>query len=339
MSLFPSIGIGSRRAANQQALSDYSEAHLMALSQQGNVSHGQLLEQQAAQTAMKEMGEEHSIEMPKVNFYPSTHSNPRKARRQDIKQAYRLLKPTKRSRFSIRRLWIGGKYLFDHEAHRCVVDGCDVRQLIEHNNLYQTITDEDTGYSLWDMYWKNPLTGEIEAFVAREYVTSGKRMRATYCPEHLHLYHLLCKWENEEREEDVDSPEGLKHKLKRGVSTVAVPIGVMKRKNASNVPLFLEKYEPFFIEIEKDARHTKGIAINHYSNPETGVNDLTMVTFDLRIFQRELAALEGSRPMAPQFSQMLASQQTNMAPPAAMDNTLNLTQQSEIAEGDSEDES
>ena len=337
MSLFPSIG--ARRVTSQQALSDYSEAHLMALSQQGNVTHGQLMEQQAAQAAMKEMGEEHSIEMPKVNFYPSSHTNPKKARRQDIKQAYRLLKPTKRSRFSPRRLWIGGKYLFDHEAHRCVVDGCDVRQLIEHNNIYQTITDEDTGYSLWDMYWKNPLTGEIEAFVAREYVTSGKRMRATYCPEHLHLYHLLCKWENEEREETVDSPEGLKHKLKRGVSTVAVPMGVMKRKNSSNVPMFLEKYEPFFIEIEKDARHTNGISINHYTNPETGVNDLTSVTFDLRIFQSELAALEGSRPMAPQFSQMLASQQTNMAPPAAMDNTLNLTQQSEIAEGNSEDES
>jgi hypothetical protein len=337
MSLFPSIG--ARRVTSQQALSDYSEAHLMALSQQGNVTHGQLMEQQAAQAAMKEMGEEHSIEMPKVNFYPSSHTNPKKARRQDIKQAYRLLKPTKRSRFSPRRLWIGGKYLFDHEAHRCVVDGCDVRQLIEHNNIYQTITDEDTGYSLWDMYWKNPLTGEIEAFVAREYVTSGKRMRATYCPEHLHLYHLLCKWENEEREETVDSPEGLKHKLKRGVSTVAVPMGVMKRKNSSNVPMFLEKYEPFFIEIEKDARHTNGISINHYTNPETGVNDLTSVTFDLRIFQSELAALEGSRPMNPQFSHMLSTQQSNMAAPATMDNTLNLTQQSEIAEGNSEDES
>ena len=337
MSLFPSIG--GRRVANQQALSEFSESHLMALSQQGNVTHGQLMEQQAAQAAMKEMGEEHSIEMPKVNFYPSTHSNPKKARRQDIKQAYRLLKPTKRSRLSPRRLWIGGKYLFDHEAHRCVVDGCDVRQLIEHNNLYQTITDEDTGYSLWDMYWKNPLTGEVEAFVAREHVTSGKRMRATYCPEHLHLYHLLCKWENEEREEAVDSPEGLKHKLKRGVSTVAVPMGVMKRKNASNVPMFLEKYEPFFIEIEKDARHTNGISISHYTNPDSGVNDLTTVTFDLRIFQNELAALEGNRPMNPQFSQMLANQQAAITPMPALDNTLNLTQQSEIEEGDSEDES
>ena len=80
MSLFPSIG--GRRTANQQALSEFSESHLMALSQQGNVTHGQLMEQQAAQAAMKEMGEEHSIEMPKVNFYPSTHSNPKKARRQ-----------------------------------------------------------------------------------------------------------------------------------------------------------------------------------------------------------------------------------------------------------------
>ena len=113
----------------------------------------------------------------------------------------------------------------------------------------------------------------------------------------------------------------------------------MKRKNASNVPMFLEKYEPFFIEIEKDARHTNGISISHYTNPDSGINDLTTVTFDLRIFQNELAALEGNRPMNPQFSQMLANQQAAITPMPALDNTLNLTQQSEIEEGDSEDES
>ena len=48
------------------------------------------------------------------------------------------------------------------------------------------------------MYWQNPITGEPEAFVARENVTSGRKLRGTYCPEHLHLYHLLVKWEKEQ---------------------------------------------------------------------------------------------------------------------------------------------
>ena len=51
----------------------------------------------------------------------------------------------------------------------------------------------------------------------------------------------------------------------------------------------LEKYEPFFAELEKDSRKTKGISLIHYTNPMTNENDMTMIVFDLRIFQQEMA--------------------------------------------------
>ena len=77
----------------QQNLAQVNEATLMALSQQGNpgFTHAALLEQAAAQQQMQKIAVEKNIEVPKVNFYPSRHPNPIKARKQDIKQAYKLL--------------------------------------------------------------------------------------------------------------------------------------------------------------------------------------------------------------------------------------------------------
>ena len=71
----------------QQNIGQMNEAALMALAQQGNpqFTHAALLEQQAAQQQMQRVALEKNIEVPKVNFYPSRHADPRKARRSDIK--------------------------------------------------------------------------------------------------------------------------------------------------------------------------------------------------------------------------------------------------------------
>ena len=53
-----------------------------------------------------------NIEVPKVNFYPSRHPDPRKARRKDIKQAYKLLQPAKRSILNPMRWLFGRKYRY-----------------------------------------------------------------------------------------------------------------------------------------------------------------------------------------------------------------------------------
>ena len=293
-------------------LSAANQEHLLALSQQGNknLTYGELLEQQVAQSEMQRASKEQNIEVPKVNFYPSRHPNPIKARKQDIKQAYRLLRPTKRAWWSPRRWWFGGKYRHSKDTGTCVVDGCDVKKLIQYDKLYMRITDEETGRSLWDMYWTNPVTGEAEAFIAREGVTSGRKMRGTYCPEHLHLYHLLTKWEAEEEKERLENPKSIRERVKKGVSTVAVPISSIKKKD--NPPPMLQKYAEFFTQLERDSKNTNGIDILHYQNPVTKLNDVTMIIFDLRIFQHELEAMEQQAQEA--FNSML--QQNSMVVPA-----------------------
>ena len=230
---------------NQPSLGQVNQAHLLALSQQGNdtLTHRALIEQATAQAAMQEASKKTDLQVPKVNFYPSRHPNPIKARRRDIKQAYKLLTPTKRSIFNPFRWLFGRKYRYNKQSHVCVVDGCDCANLIQYDNLYAKITDEDTGESLWDMYWKNPVTGEPEAFVAREKVTSGRKMRGTYCPEHMHLYHLLCKWEAEEDKLSEANPKRLRDRVKKGVSIVTVPITAIKKNDPT--PEMLKKYEPF----------------------------------------------------------------------------------------------
>lgn len=269
-------------------LANMSQSHLAALGQQGSASHEQLLEMQAAQQGMQELAKQ-NIEVPKVNFYPSRHPDPRKARKQDIRQARKLLTPTKRSMFNpLRWVW-GRKYRYNRQSNLCVIDGCNCEELIKYDNLYAKITDEVTGKSLWEMYWKNPVTNTPEAFVAREQVTNGRKMKGTYCPEHLHLYHLLCKWESEADKDHNKTKSGMKEMVKKGVSTVAVPIAIVKKKD--NTPELLKKYEPFFMQLEKDSKTHNGINLLHYKNPETGINDVTMIVFDLRLFQQEMATM------------------------------------------------
>jgi len=282
---------------NQQAnLGNVNQAHLMALSQQGNESltYAALMEQANAQEAMQQAANENNLQVPKVNFYPSRHADPHKARRKDIKQAYKLLTPSKRHIVNPVRWALGRKYNYNKQSHICVIDGCDCSVLIQHDNLYAKISDDDSGRSLWEMYWQNPVTGEPEAFVAMERITSGRKMRGTYCPEHMHLFHLLCKWETEQDRMDESNPKRLRDRVKQGVSIVTVPIATMTKKDPT--PTMLKKYEPFFAELEKDSRKTKGINVNHYTNPLTGENDITTVSFDLRIFQHEMALEQQATP-------------------------------------------
>lgn len=270
----------NRELRAQLAMS--TQADLVKLSAQSNLNVQELQSAAQAQGAMLSAAEQTPhIEIPKVNFYPSVHPNPRKRRRKDIKQAYRLLRPMKRAWWSPRR-WLGSKYRYAHNTSQCVIDGSDVHNLLQTvGNVYDEIRDEETGQSLWEKYFTDPITGQPRAFLAREGVTSGRTLTGTYCPEHLHLYDLLCKWEAEEEAERERGSGTLKDKLKRGVSTVAVPIAAVKRTQPDNTPERLQKYEEFFRMAKRD-----GIPVQHFTNKETGMNDMTVVIFDLRQFQR-----------------------------------------------------
>jgi len=300
----------------------------MAMAQQGNPQFNQaaIMEQAAAQQQMQMMASQQNLEVPKVNFYPSKHADPRKARRKDIKQAYKLLKPSKRSVIDPRR-WGWSNYRYNKDSGTCVVDGCDCKRLIEHDNLYARITDEENGRSLWEMYWQNPISGETEAFLARTGVTSGRQMRGTYCPEHLHLYHLLCKWESEQDREDEMKPSRFRDKVKQGVSIVTVPVAAIQ---SSDVPMpeMVQKYESFFQEIERDSNKTGGINIWHVPNPETGLNEITMIQFDMRMFQKEaqeqaVAAQQAFNTVLNQQAQTLNPSPMVQPPPVAVTEGIN----------------
>ena len=304
-------------ANNQQSIGQMNEAALMAMAQQGNpqFTHAALLEQQAAQQQMQRVAMEKNIEVPKVNFYPSRHADPRKARRQDIKQAYKLLRPTKRSILDPRRLFFWSNYRYNKDTGTCCIDGCNVKELIQYDNLYARICDEETGKSLWELYWQNPITGEPEAFVAREGVTSGRKMRATYCPEHLHLFHLLRKWEEQEEAEAEMKPSRFRDKMRKGVSLVSVPVATLAGTETGPQHPLVDKYEPFFAEIMADSRKSKGITVQFYANPETEENDLTVITFDNRMFQKELLDMKTPTQAFQEVLMQQAAQMQQQPPP------------------------
>jgi len=263
---------------NQQPLASQTSQEMRRVAANSQVPLAQLQGLAQAQTYMQDAALQRSIQIPKVNFFPSNHANPKKARRQDIRQAYKLLTPTKRSILDPRRYWFGGKYQFVGDATRCCIEGCDVDELIQAaGNVYEMIKDEDTGKTLWELYFKDPVTGQPVAFQAREGVTSGRKLRATYCPEHLHLYHLLLKWERAEQEEEGASTSTLKSRLNKGVSMVTVPVtGLVTR---DNTPPQLAHYEPFFEMLKKD-----NIPVVRLKNA-MGENEQTIVVFDMRQFQ------------------------------------------------------
>jgi len=234
-----------------QPLNSQTSQEMLHVAANSQVPLAQLQQIAQAQNMMQDAAMQRHIEIPKVNFYPSNHGNPKKARRADIRQAYKLLAPTKRSVLSPRRYWFGGKYAFVGDATRCCVDGCDIDELLRAaGNVYEMIVDEESGTNLYEEYFKDPITGAPQAFQAREYVTSGRILRATYCPEHLHLYHLLTKWERAEQQEEGGSTSSLKSKLNKGVSMVTVPVAGIAMKD--NTPALLSSYEPFFNMMKQD---------------------------------------------------------------------------------------
>jgi hypothetical protein len=207
-----------------------------------------------------------------VDFNLSAHPNPTKARRQNIKRAIKALKPTKRSSFSPKRYWFGGKYVY-HRAFQCCVDGTNC-------------TNADYG-DLFDQYFRDPYTLQVKPFRGWTGVISnrGRQLDSTYCPQHMMLYHNLMEWIEQEQAEA--NPNIFSRLAKRGVAFV--PIKRHKEEEPEH-PLII-KYTPVFIEAQKD-----GLPIMHYKNPGTlcpncghhfgvGENDLTFIGFDNRALQ------------------------------------------------------
>ncbi len=208
---------------------------------------------------MPQHGEEgYNDVVAQVDFKMSEHPNPKKARRKNIKNAIKALQPMKRSWFSPRRYWFGGKFAIS-KPYQCVVDGTNCM-------------NADYG-DLFDQYFRDPQTMQLKPFKAWSGVIpgTGRQLQGTYCPQHMMLYHKLMEWiELEEAEAD---PNFFQRMAKKGVAFVPVK---RQAKSEPENPLIV-KWTPVFIEAQKD-----GIQIVHYTNPITGENDITMLVFDNR---------------------------------------------------------
>ena len=106
----------------------------------------------------------------------------------------------------------------------------------------------------------------------------------------------------EEREAEM-KPSRFRDKVKKGVSIVSIPVSAAT-STAPPHPM-ISKYESFFAEIMADSRKSKGINVQFYTNPQTEENDLTVITFDNRMFKQEL--LEMANP-TPAFQDILRQQ-------------------------------
>jgi len=214
-------------------------------------------------------GQEYDDVVAAVDFSLSTHPNPKKARKQNIKKAMKALEPMKRP------LWFFGYRR--QKGSQCVVDGTNCMQA-------------DYG-DLFDQYHRDPNTLKVSPFRPWTGVLPGKgrQLGGTYCPQHMMLYHNLMEWlEQEESEAD---PNFFSRMAKKGVAFVPI-----KRAEKKPEHPMIVKYTPVFIEAQKD-----GIPIVHYRNPITGENDITMLVFDNRVLQSTApsgATLNSSLDMA-----------------------------------------
>jgi len=152
--------------------------------------------------------------------------------------------------------------------------------------------DYDIGMSLADIYWYDEETGNAVIPHARVRGDHGDEMNSTLCPAHLHIYHTLKKLVQEQEMGD----DGLRP-VSRGTKFLKVPgmstlMGSSGNSQNRSTTESLVKYQPFFKMIRQDAEHRKGIVLQQYPNPITGVADLVTVTFDLRALQIEDAMLQ-----------------------------------------------
>lgn len=190
--------------------------------------------------------------MPVIEFTFSTHPDPVKARKQNIKKAMKTLRPVKRFTG-----FFG--YKFANAPFRCVITGVDCRNM-DYGDLFNQYFRDPSNMQPRPF---RPWTGVIEG--------KGRQLNGTYCPQAMQLYHLLQEWLEQQSQEDERG--FFKAMKKKGVKFVPIKKGPKKEEH----PLIV-KWTPAFIEAQRD-----GLPVIHYKNPVTGENDITMIVFDNRV--------------------------------------------------------
>ncbi len=320
MSWIPFMGGGG------PSLTDMNDEQLRMMAAQSGIGYEFLKAQQRAEMASAGssggVGNDQDMLVPTVEIQLKQNpKNPRKARRKNIKMLRKALKPPSYN------LGLFKIYRYN-AAYECACCGADVRRYLEGDNAYAHIVDERTGLSLADTYWFDEDTGQARKPHARTHGDHGDEMNSTLCPAHLHIYHTLkCLLQEQELES-----EGFSRKVSKGTRFQKVPgaallmKGMQKKQNRSTLQS-LQKYEPFFEMIQKDAAHSKGITMVQHPNPISGVADIVMVTFDLRALQLESQAMQNQYLGVAASASMM----NQVAVPATAANTQ---QAQQIAQGE-----
>ena len=256
------------------------DEQLKLMSAQTGISFELLKSQQRAEMASAgstgDIGDEQLIPTVEIQL----KSNPKQARKQNIKMLRKALRPPNYN------LGLFKIYRYN-AAHECACCGVDIRRFLEGDNAYAHIVDERTSLSLADIYWFDEETGNARKPLARTHGDHGDEMNSSLCPAHLHIFHTLKSLvqEHEMAEEGFSriASKGTKFTKIPGVSSL---MGSGSAKNRST-PESLLKYEQFFAMIHKDAQHSKGVSLTTLPNPTSGVVDIVQVTFDLRALQAE----------------------------------------------------
>jgi hypothetical protein len=281
MSWVPFMGGGT------PSLTALNDEQLRVLSAQSGISFDLIKAQQRAEMASSGssggVDDKQDLLIPTVEIQLKQNAkNPKKARKKNIKMLRKALRPPNYN------LGLFKIYRYN-AAYECACCGVDVRRFLEGDNAYAHIVDERTGLSLADMYWFDEDTGQAKKPHARTHGDHGDEMNSTLCPAHLHIKHTLTSLQ---QEHDLET-EGFSKKVSKGTRFQKIPgVGAMmkgvggKKQNRSTVES-LQKYEPFFEMIHRDAAHSKGITMVQHPNPISGVADIVMVTFDLRALQLE----------------------------------------------------
>tara|TARA_B100000035_G_scaffold185608_1_gene158343 strand:- start:7258 stop:8034 length:777 start_codon:yes stop_codon:yes gene_type:complete len=184
---------------------------------------------------------------PVIDFDFSKHPDPVKARKKNIKQAVKTLKPVRRS------IGILG-YKYNSKPYECVVTGVDCRTQ-DYGDLRKEFLLDDRGRPVQFTPWSGVVPGR------------GRPMTGTYCPQALQLFKLLSEWmEQEERENE----RGFFRQMrKKGVSFIPI-----KKPEAKPQTPLSQKWGEAFVEAEKD-----GIPVVRVKD-SYGRNRISLLVFD-----------------------------------------------------------
>lgn len=216
---------------------------------------------------------------PQVKFDFDQDPDPARRRKKNIKKAKKLLKPTK----AWWSLWPLNICRFN-DSGQCCVTG--IRLAALGPDAYakplldpDTLKPMDSGITLSQQFFIDPVTGKNTPFTAFSNVDQGVPLRSSYCPELLQLYWLYTQWRQQQYLENQGQMSVWLWKRKK---IKMVPITEKPKKR--HMPSVVKAFEPFY-QLAQEHIHTGEVSIRERRNPFTEEVDYVDIGLDLRVMR------------------------------------------------------